>query len=89
MHRLPGEVAEALRSHKIVQAQLVGTKGLAWVLTEKKMFMWYYHNGQRAAVHSHKLPYALSEEPCHVSAVQHQVKPPSMLISVIMLLSAP
>ena len=83
MHRLPGEVAQALRSHKVVQAKLVGTNGLAWVLTEKKMFVWYYHNGQRAAVHSHTLPYALSEELCHVSAVQHQVKPPSMPITVI------
>ena len=73
MRKLPWEVAEALRSHKLVQAQLVGAKGLAWVLTDKKLFMWYYHNGQRAAVLSHALPYALSEEPCHVCAVQHQV----------------
>ena len=82
MPQIPDEVSEALRSHKVVQAQLVGTNGLAWVLTGKKLFLWYYHNhhdGRKAAVHSHALPYALSEEPCHVSVVQHQVKFPLML----------
>ena len=79
MPQIPGEVTETLQSHKVVQAELVGANGLAWVLTEKKLFMWCYHKlneGQRAAVHSHALPYALSEEPCHVSAVQNQVKVP-------------
>lgn len=85
MHKLPWEVAEAIRSHRVVQAQLVGTKGLAWVLTEKKLFMWYYHNGQRAAVLSHALPYALSEEPCHVCAVQHQVGAPFMPTTLLLL----
>ena len=87
MPRIPEEVTEALRSHKVVQAQLIGTSGLAWVLTGKKLFIWDYqndHDNQKAAVHSHSLPYALPEEPCHVFAVQHQVESPSMPTTVML-----
>jgi len=69
---LPGDVARAVRAHNNNQANLDGSIGLASVLAANTLFVWNYQDGQRAIVHSHSLPYALSGQ-CHVSVVQHQV----------------
>lgn len=71
-YQFPKEVAAALQGHKNHQADIDGLSGLAWVFSGSALFVWSYHDGQRATVHSHALPYALSGQ-CYVSVIQHQV----------------
>lgn len=82
-YQFPKEVAAALRGHRNNQADIDGLTGLAWILSGNALFVWNYHDGQRATVHSHALPYALSGQ-CHVSVIQHQVyKSPSVTQLVV------
>ncbi len=71
-YQFPKEVAAALKRHKNNHSNINGLTGLAWVLSGSTLFVWKYHDGQRATVFSHALPYALSGQ-CHVHVIQDQV----------------